>query len=885
MDSASERRRGDGQERFVIDLAGVGPGMLPVVGGKALSLGILAAAGLPVPGGFCLTTAAYRTVVADLDGLGATLDAMRPGVPPGLVEAAARTRALILDAAVPEPVADELRAAYAELGRDVPVAVRSSATAEDLPEASFAGQQDTFLNVAGTDALLDAVRRCWGSLWTDRAVAYRAANEIGQGEVAMAVVVQRMVQAEASGVLFTANPVTGTRRQAVIDAGRGFGDALVSGAVNPDHFVLDTSSGRVLERPPGSQPGQAGAVGRPCMTDAQLRELAALGAGVEDIFGAPQDLEWAVDAAGKIWLTQSRPVTTLYPVPEGVDPAAGTRVFLCASLAQGLVRPITPMGLALFQRLSTANDSGWQMPVAGLRPYVDLTPVVRSKRGRKTLLRTFRVAEARSAELLHTLYDDPRFSVVRGSRTPNIFSGDTVRQLIQLPPRLAEAAWRPEAALQRMRKFADELEKRLEFGEPATAVQRMDYVDRVMPGAFANAVPQVVAAPAVGFALLGVARWLLHGIAAPGELQTVLRGLPNNVTTDMDLQLWQLATKVRSDPAAAEVLATEPATELSRRYAAGTLPAVLQERLGAFLGRFGHRAVAEIDLGMPRWGDDPAHLLGVIANYQRVTDQEQAPDVQFARAAAQAEEKAADLVARAARRGRLRAAIVRFALRRARQLCGLREQPKYYLVMILAALRRQLAAVGAELARSARIAEASDVFFLQPDEVRVGLRGADLHQLVTSRRRVYERELRRRYIPRLLLSDGTDVEAAAARTSGLTVAEGEPRRLVLSGSPASAGIATGKARVILDPVGAHLEPGEILVAPSTDPGWTPLFLTAGALVMEMGGTISHGAVVAREYGIPAVVGVPDATLRLVTGQTITVDGAAGTITLADEGNS
>lgn len=886
MDSAGSNRPEDGQKRFVIDLAEVGPGLLPAVGGKGLNLGILAAAGLPVPGGFCLTTAASRAVAEDLEGLSAALDSMRPETTPDLFEAAARVRALILDTAIPEPVAEALRAAYAELGDDEPVAVRSSATAEDLPEASFAGQQDTFLNVAGMEALLDAVRRCWASLWTDRAVAYRAANGIGQREVGIAVVVQRMVQAEAAGVLFTADPVTGTRGQAVIDAARGLGDAVVSGSVNPDHFVLDTASGRVLERRPGNQPeaGQGPAPGKSGVTDAQLRELAALGAVAEDVFGAPQDVEWAADAVGKIWLTQSRPITTLYPVPEGVDPAAGTRVFLCASLAQGLVRPITPMGLALLQQLSSANDSGWQMRAAGMRPYIDLTPVVRSKSGRRTVLRMFRVAEARSAELLQTLYEDPRFSVVPGSKSPNLFAANGVKLLIQLAPRLAEAVWRPEAALRRVRSFAEELDKLLECSEPATAVQRMDYVERIMGGAFLNVVPRVIPVPGTGFALLGVARWLLRGIAAPGELQTVLRGLPNNVTSEMDLQLWQLASEVRTDPAAAQVLATEPADELSRRYAAGALPPVLQQKLGAFLARFGHRAVAEIDLGMPRWGEDPAHLLGVITNYLRVTDPQQAPDAQFARAAAQAEEKAADLVARAARHGRLRAAIVSLALRRARQLCGLREQPKYYLVVILAALRRQLAAVGAELAGSARIAEAGDIFFLQPDEVRVGLRGVDLQQLVADRRRVYERELRRRLIPRLLLSDGTDVEAAVARDSGAPAGGGEPGRPVLAGSPASAGTITGKARVILDPVGAHLEPGEILVAPSTDPGWTPLFLTAGALVMEMGGIISHGAVVAREYGIPAVVGVPEATMRLVTGQTIRVDGAAGTITLADEGN-
>jgi pyruvate,water dikinase len=212
---------------------------------------------------------------------------------------------------------------------------------------------------------------------------------------------------------------------------------------------------------------------------------------------------------------------------------------------------------------------------------------------------------------------------------------------------------------------------------------------------------------------------------------------------------------------------------------------------------------------------------------------------------------------------------VELCLRRARQLSGLRELPKFYLVLTLAAMHRQLSLVGAELAGSGAIGAADDVFFLDFDELRVGLRGADLKAIVRDRRRLYALELRRRRIPRLLLSDGTDVEAAWMAKS--------PTPGALAGTPASAGTATGKVRVVLDPVGAHLEPGEILVVPSTDPGWTPLFMTAGALVMEMGGVISHGAVVAREYGIPAVVGVPDATTRLRTGQIVTVDGAAGTV--------
>ncbi|NKX51849.1 phosphoenolpyruvate synthase [Arthrobacter deserti] len=872
-------------DHLVVELARIGAGMLQEAGGKAVNLGILMASGLPVPAGFCLTTAAYREMAEaiGLEGPVEMAEQADPADGPGLAEAAGHVREAILAAVMPNRVAREVRAAYAALGPDVQVAARSSATAEDLPEASFAGQQDSSLNVSGAEAVLDAVRRCWASLWTDRAVAYRAAHGIGQHGVRLAVVIQEMVPAAAAGVLFTANPVAGTRRQAVVDAAPGLGGMVVSGAVNPDHFVVDMATGRVLQRSPGDR---AGGSAQACVTDAQLRELVALGAKAEDIFGFPQDLEWAADQDGTIWLTQSRGTTTLYPVPEAAVPAEGDRVYLCASLAQGLVRPFTPMGMAAISRMRDAR-TGWRVAEAGHRPFVDLTPVVRSRSGRRTMLRMFRFAEARSAALLGGLHEDPRFSVIRGSRSPNILSGGGLKQAGLVLLRVLEAAAAPDAALRRIQGVGRKLEQQLDLPEPATPVQRLDFVERILSSTFATLVPGVLPAPAAGFAMLGLARWLLRGIAGPDELQVVLRGLPHNVTTEMDLELWQLAVEVRKDPASARILAAGSAAELSRRYRAGTLPGVLQEHLAAFLARYGHRAVAEIDLGMPRWSEDPAHLLGVVANYLRAGGRP-SPDARFAQAAAQAEEKVADLVARARRAGPagpLRAAAAGLGLRRARQLAGLREQPKFYIIYAFAALRRQLSAVGGELAEGGRIARAEDIYFLSPDEARAGLRGTDLKELVARRRRGYDRELQRRYVPRLLLSDGTDVEAAAAAAAGAGVPGtaapgGGAAGTVLTGSPASAGTVTGRARGVTDPVGARLEPGEILVAPSTDPGWTPLFLTAGALVMEMGGAISHGAVVAREYGIPAVVGVPDATLRLETGQTITVDGAAGTITVA-----
>ena len=335
--------------------------LLPDVGGKAANLGELMLAGLPVPPGFCLTTAAYRraTSPAGLDDVHAALAATAPDDLPGLARLAAAARRLVLDADVPADIADAVRAAYGALGTDAPVAVRSSATAEDLPFASFAGQQDTYLNVVGVDAVLAAVRRCWASLWTDRAVAYRAAQGIEPGDGALAVVVQRMVDAAVAGVLFTANPVTGRRHEAVIDASPGLGEAVVSGAVNPDHFVrrhrhgTDSGApGRGQERAHPAAARRRNRTGRPARRPARspawttpsCRPWRALAAARRCTSARRRTSSGPSTGDGVLWLTQSRPITTLYPLPERRPVRAGTRVYFCFSLAQGLTRPAHPDG-------------------------------------------------------------------------------------------------------------------------------------------------------------------------------------------------------------------------------------------------------------------------------------------------------------------------------------------------------------------------------------------------------------------------------------------------------------------------------------------------------------------------------------------------------------
>jgi len=878
---------------LLVNFSDIDSTMIDAVGGKALNLGVMISGGLPVPGGFCVTTDAYRLVVADrlddlMGKLAETTDA------DGVTAAAGEARHRVLATELPDQLGTAITDRYQALGDDKPVAVRSSATAEDLAYASFAGQQDTYLNVIGSAALLDAVRRCWASLWTDRAVSYRNANGIDHRRVTLAVVVQQMIDASAAGVMFTANPITGTRNETVIDASPGLGEAVVSGAVNPDHFVVNTVDDNIVTRRLGdkrimitSRPGGGtelqdleGKGSEACLADAQVFRLVDLGQRVQRYYGAPQDTEWALDSGGTYWLTQARPITTLYPLSRTHQP--GLRVMMCLSLAQGLTRPITPMGIAAVRLIGTSVATAIKIPpdepfagpramhAPGERIFADVTSVLRSRLGRRVMIGAFSVMEARAAAVLTTLGTRPEFSIIdsSGHAMQRHIAGALIRN--KVPLRVLAGLANPELAYRGIAATERRLRKSLTLPADATASQRLDFVEDRLSHVFLL-MPRTFAYAVGGLLMLAVSRRLLGDVAEPDELQQVLRGLPHNVTTEMDLKLWALTEEIRSDGPSREAFTDLAVPDLLQRYRDHVLPSVAQRGLQAFLRRYGHRAVAEVDLGMPRWSDDPSHLLGVISNYLRLDASDLDPVAQFKAGVAKAESMIQSLTARMAERSRPRAKLVHWTLGRVRQLVGLRESPKFMLIVALSAMREHLKAVGHELVTTNVIDQVDDVFFLDLRDARRGLAGEDLRTQVAERRETYEQELKRRHIPRLLLSDGTEPEAvasAAARPDG-----------ALTGSPASTGTVTGKARVVLDPVGAHLEPGEILVAPSTDPGWTPLFLTAGGLVMEMGGSNSHGAVVAREYGIPAVVGVPEATHKIETGQLITVDGAAGLVSL------
>jgi len=879
--------------------------VLSLVGGKAAQLGELIRFGFAVPDGFCLTTAAYARVAAsaELETLLGELSTAPPDDMARQAELAAAVRTAILHAAVPSDVTSAIAAAYGALEPDalVPVAVRSSATAEDLPNASFAGQQETFLNVVGAEAVLDAVRRCWASLWTDRAVSYRAHQGIDPRAVRLAVVVQRMVDAQVAGVLFTANPLSGKRRHAVIDASPGLGEAVVSGATTPDHFVVNTATGEIVDRRLGDkqviirptadggtqrveQPAQPRSA---CLSDTQVRALAALGAQVEAFFGAPQDIEWACDAADQLWLLQARPITTLFPLPPDAPATDDVlRVYLCFTVQQGTYQPFTPIGISAIRLLASTITTSLGFPPrdalqgphfvteAASRIFLDVTGALRSSFGRRILSNMMAQAEVHAATIFQQLSTDPRLSLVKTRPLPLVLAIGRVLARTRLPWYLFQALLWPATARTRLLRLTERL--RAATNDTATTNPRRRVV--AVEHLFFETLPQLLSGTApvmlsgMGtFALVGT---LLSDHATADELQVVMRGLPDNVTTEMNLALWTLAQGIQTDPPTTDLVAHAPPAQLSDAYRSGTLPSALQHGLAQFLATYGHRSVNELDLGVPRWAEDPTYVFVVLASYLQLRDSAQAPDRQFQRATREAEAMLVELTRRARRASWARGLLVGFFLRRARALGGLRELPRFALALLLAQARTLLSPVGEALVQANRLVHASDIFWLSFPEIHAALEGGDFRSTVGERRIRYDLEYARRRIPLVLLSDGTApaVETAAAEA-------GDDR---LRGTPASPGRVTGSARVMHHPHAGQLVRGEILVAPSTDPGWTPLFLMAGGLVVETGGAMSHSAIVAREYGIPAVVGVAGAVERIRTGQRITVDGTTGTVTLVSE---
>src|SRR5215212_10138336 len=556
----------NGDRGLILSFTAIDRGTLAVAGGKAANLGELVRAGFPVPAGFCVTTAAYDLVAADA-GLEPTLAALAGAQPEDtarLAELATEARSYLSDASVPDVLGRAIAEAYGELGdgTPVPVAIRSSATAEDLPQASFAGQQDTYLNVVGAESVLDAVWRCWASLWTDRAVSYRATNGIDPRGVRLAVLVQRMIDATVAGVLFTANPVTGRRHQAVIDASPGLGEAVVSGMVNPDHFVANTATGEIVERRLGDKrvaivAGAGGGTERvelaadehgASLSDTQILALAELGGRVEEHYGAPQDTEWAIDGDGGIWLLQARPITTLFPLPEDAPADDDLRVYFSFNVAQGVYGPLTPMGIQAFRLITSSvatfaghpprnpyKGAAFFIEAAG-RMFLDVTPVLRSEQGLRLFERFMTNMEARTVPIVRQLVKDPRLATVPTNRWPILRTLLLAFARGRALLRVAEALARPERARNQAARVVARFR---EAGEtPPGATGHLVAAERLLRDGPPEILPNVPPVFAAGLAANALAGKLLGDLATDDERRVAMRALPHNPTTEMDLALW-----------------------------------------------------------------------------------------------------------------------------------------------------------------------------------------------------------------------------------------------------------------------------------------------------------------------------------------------------------
>ncbi len=862
--------------RYLRRFADLGRGDLAVAGGKGANLGELTRAGLPVPAGFVLTTAAYRTFV-DATGIGdrvlALADPPADAGPAAYDEPAARIRELFAAAAVPGDVAAELRAARAALG--AAVAVRSSATTEDLPGASSAGQQDTFLDVRGDDVLLAAVRDCWASLWTARAMAYRGRQGVDPAQVALAVVVQDMVDADAAGVLFTANPTTGGRDEVVVAAAWGLGEAVVGGAVSTDDAVVEKATGRVRSRVTADKAVMTVATGSgtalrpvppqrrtlPVLDDADLAALAALGVRIEEWFGAPQDVEWA-RAHGAFAVVQARPITAL-PDPAAAPPTGWsvpdpTALYVRASIVEQLPDPLTPLFAELVDgSVARSVDAvvgellGPGLAVPGDVGLPTVNGYAYYRYSRSWMLRVLR----RSPAALSVL-------VRRGG------AAFEARWREQAHPRYAAAveAWtaRPVDGLGDA-ELLDGAAELLDAGTAYyTAVQTIIPLAASSETAFTAFYRRLVRRPGDPPA----ATFLLGFDSAPIRAERSL----------FDLAAW---TRGRADLTAA-LLAAPPERTAALLVAAADADAVPRgvdaaawrewtTRVRAHLDAHGH-TVYNLDFATPVPADDPAPVLGTLRFYLGGGGTD--PALRQAAAARRREEATARVRSRL---DPLRRAAFTALLRRAQAAAPLREDALADVGLAWPQLRRMLRELGRRLVAAGVVGRPDDVFWLHRAEV-LAAPPVPRADAVARRRAVWRGQ--RRATPPQVLPAGSRWERAVRRWLPATSAEQTGD--TLRGVGASAGQVTATARVIGGPADfGRLQPGDVLVASVTTPAWTSLFALAAGVVTDIGGPLSHSSIVAREYGIPAVLGTNVASRRIPDGARVRVDGDAGTVTVLD----
>jgi phosphoenolpyruvate synthase/pyruvate phosphate dikinase len=864
--------------RYVLDFREIDQTQVGVVGCKGARLGELSRIeGIAVPPGFCVTTTAFERVLAEVPSIDdrlARIERAEPDDREAIDELSAEIRRAFEAVAIPGDVAAAITRSLARHGEDAAYAVRSSATAEDLPTASFAGQHDTYLNVEGAAAILEHVRRCWASLFAERAVFYRLRNGLGPGTVKMAAVVQRMVFPRAAGILFTADPVTSDRKVTCIEASFGLGEAVVSCLVNAD--VYKVRDGELVAKAIGTkriavQAVAAGGIeeraveperqGRPALTDTEVVRLAQLGRRIEAHFGHPQDIEWCL-AEGGLQIVQSRPITTLFPIPQAA--VSGNRVYVSVGHGQMMTEAMRPLGLSVWQL--TAKVA---MHEAGGRLFVDVTERLASPATRRGLLEVMGRGDPLIGDALRTIVERGDFIATVPDEGPNSAATGGARAPIETDPAIVTALIeRTQASIAAVKRdiqarsgsallafiLADFQELKRDLFDPRS-------IDVITAGADAT-------------------RWLNQQLEAwlgeKNAADRLTQSVANNVTSEMGLALLDIADVIRPHPEVVAYLQTAKDDSFLDGLATLAGGGEARDAICAYLDRYGMRCVGEIDITRPRWRERPATLvpviLGNIKNFEAGAGKRRFEQGELA-----ARNSERDLLARlrVLPDGERKAQETERMIDRVRTFAGYREYPKYGIVSRHFVYKQALLGEAERLVQSGVLSDNEDIFYLTFQELDEVVRTLRVDVELIRRRKEAFRSYQALTPPRVITSDG-EVIAGTYRRDGDNHPPG-----TLIGQPVSAGTIEGRARVIHDIGQADIEPGDILVTTCTDPSWTPLFVAVRGVVTEVGGLMTHGAVIAREYGLPAVVGVEHATQRIRDGQRIRVNGADGYVELLD----
>lgn len=862
---------------YVLGLQEIDRTQVAVVGGKGAHLGELSRIeGIRVPAGFCVTTDAFRRFMAEAPSIDDRLDRLsrlRPDDREAIRALSAEIRRVLEGVAIPDDLAAAITRPLARLGEHAAYAVRSSATAEDLPTASFAGQLDTYLNVVGPAAVLQQVSRCWASLFTERAATYRLRNGFDHRKVQMAVVVQQMVFPQAAGILFTADPVTSNRKVASVEATFGLGEALVCGLVNPDVYTVrdgEVVAKAVATKRRAIHPSPAGGTQdeaieperqeQLALTDAQVVRLAQLGRWIEAHFGRPQDIEWCLVDDG-FQIVQSRPITTLFPIP-----AAGDRenhVYVSVGHQQMMTDPMKPLGLSLFQLTALPP-----MHEAGGRLFVDVTRGLASPASRAGLVEVLGRSDPLIRDALQTILERGDFIRSLPDEGPGGAPAGGPPEPIETDPAIvAELIGRSQASIAAVKR-----DIRTKSGSALLDFILAD-IQELKRLLFDPQSHQVF------MAAMEATRWLNEQLEAwlgeKNAADTLTQSVPHNVTSEMGLALLDVADVIRPHPdvvAFLQHVEDEGFLDELAKLAGGR---EARDAIRAYLDTYGMRCVGEIDITRPRWSERPTTLvpviLGNIKNFEPG-----AGERRFEQGRQEAWKKQQELLerVRALPDGERKAEEVKRMIDRVRTFIGYREYPKYGMVSRYFVYKQALLEEAERLVQAHVLREKEDIFHLTFQELADVVRTSHVDDQLIRRRKDAFRSYHALTPPRVLTSDG-EVIAGAYRRDDVPAG-------ALVGLPVSAGTIEGRARVILDMAEADLEAGDILVTAYTDPSWTPLFVAVKGLVTEVGGLMTHGAVIAREYGLPAVVGVERATRLIRDGQRIRVHGTDGYVEILPE---